>query len=325
MPKNKNLKFSFYNIWEFVTKRKAFLVALVLSSLFWFTNKLSNSVELNISNPLEYEIPDSLILNTSLPFELISQIKVTGWQILFFGKQLDNKTIKVKLDPKNKEILSQDLADIFTKNHPRFKFNLIATSPSFIKYDFDKAYSKTIPAIARIKDFKMNAGQIIKTKGRFVPDELKIFGSKAIIDEIDTFTHILDFGIFSGKKDSIIEIDFGIKRDLLKFEPKTLKFQIETEQSTEKQIKYTLVLSDSIQNNFKLIPESIDIVFKVGLSQYDQIKAEDFKIGLIDSELEGQDEGQLEYFLSVLNAPQKISSIRLKPDKVQLYKIKKSQ
>jgi YbbR domain-containing protein len=110
----------------------------------------------------------------------------------------------------------------------------------------------------------------------FEPKFIEISGPKDSIDNIDT--------IYTNRI-QLENIDKNIKQNIalkthkrIKYEYKRINISINVEQATQGEIEVPISIQSVSNKTIKLIPNKINIKYKVGLSEYHNINVGDFKL-----------------------------------------------
>jgi hypothetical protein len=93
---------------------------------------------------------------------------------------------------------------------------------------------------------------------------------------------------------------------------------LQIEKATEKIIEVPIFIPPSFTDKIKLLPSKIELICQLGLSQYDNINASDFRIELPYYSLNRLKETPVAN-LKITVAPDKASHIRLKPNTVEVF------
>ena len=192
-------------------KVKIFLVFLLVSSLAWVINKLSESYISNATFKLSYiKVPEGYLLKSASKESLDVKLEAIGFQFLSFGFETKNIAIDVSEASKNgtefiltpkqiqKQIEGNLHNSIVLKDLDRE--NLVFTLVEII--------TKRVPVYA---DMKMNLQKNCMLEGAIllVPESIEVIGPKNEIDTLQSVkTNLVEL------KD--IEEDFSISTSVMK-------------------------------------------------------------------------------------------------------------
>lgn len=306
-------------------KKHALLVFLLCSTLFWFLTKLSKEYETIVVYSVNYENLPSLKLFQNSPVNKIEiYVKATGFNLI--SEQLKTKKINIGLRNviakgeynyflllKSKEIQVRNQLD---KNVKLIGF---VKDTLFFELGFNK--HKKVPVIANL-DFRFKSGYNLSNKIFLIPDSIVVSGPEAQVDKINSIASSLLI-LEDIVEDVFIEIPIVIPEGVekLNFDVEKIQIVAEVEKFTEDSFNVPFVITGlPMGTKITTYPNSVKVIFQVGLSNYKKISANDFKVvcSYQKSELENTD------FLvpKLLVKPSLVSSIKIVPNRIE-YLIQK--
>ena len=278
-PKGKNFR----------KKLLSFTFFLIISTFFWFLNSLGEQYNEHILLPIKYiNLPKDKQATKALPKEVDFRVDISGYgyfeYLLSANKQeiiVDyKKAFYLNHNKNHRYILTESLSDNLLKRYP--DISLFAIKPDTILFYFDIIKVKRVP-ITALASYKISEGFVESGNIFSNPDSVTISGPENIIDRISVVNtgHI-----------KLGEISKTTKRNVALKELKSVKYStnrtnvtIPIEQSTEKLIKLPLTVDNLVDNEqISLIPNTINLSYKVGLSQYTSISNEHFRAKVIYSD-----------------------------------------
>ena len=266
----------------FKKKLLSFTFFLLISTVFWVLNVLGEKYTEIISYPIVYKnLPKNKEVTSTLPKTFNLKVSTSGYTLL--EHYLNTNITPIVIDynkPKIKKYkfcLSKDyiepIASLFSSN-----VDIHSIRPDSIHFQFQQIIRKEVPIQAlvtyTIEDGFVNKGEVYSQ-----PDSVEISGAKDLIDHItQIYTGAINLGTIntSTKRNVALKPIKGVK-----YKTRRTNVFVPIEQSTEKQIKRPIQIENTVDKDIiKLIPNSVTISYKVGLSRYTSISEEDFKIAV---------------------------------------------
>ncbi len=245
-----------------------------MATIFWYLNALNENYQQSISYPVTYiNIPTDKGELSDLPKVISFKVNSSGYNLLEYYLSASVQPISIdynraQKNNKSSYILTKWLNDDIQK---QLKVtNVQRIKPDTIRFNFYQIIKKKVPVQA-LATYSIKKGYVEKNSISTQPDSIEIKGPKKIISNIHN--------VFTGKIE-LGEIDKTIKRNVaiknikgVKFNSYRTNIQIQIEQSTENQLDIPIEINNP---NVVLIPNTIHLSYKVGLSKYTQINKEQF-------------------------------------------------
>jgi hypothetical protein len=267
-----------------------FMFFLLLSAFLWFLNYVNKEHSTYMRIPYKFEnLPSKAKVSKETADQLTVQIYGHGYNLLremaeqiklpvvidFANK--DNPIVfhRLESNPNKSFILTDEIIPFLSK---RFGNNIKVTgvNPDTLFFDFAESFSKKVPVINN-NVYKIAPEYILSGKINCTPDSVWIYGPKHIIDtlkavycEIKDASEMGESHVTEAKLKSIKDISFSKSKILVNIPVE--KF---TETSSELPIKL-LNTPDSL--NVTLIPNKVNVYYKVPLSLYEKISNSDFEV-----------------------------------------------
>ncbi len=308
---------------------KIFIIAFIVSCLGWLSLKLSKHYEHSLKLNIEIvNIPESMMLAHTADTTISISIKSQGY-VLIFNRKL-NSFESLKLDFKefnqNKYFTNNSLkipiSNIIQKIKNKFDIRneIISISSDTIKFKFIQRYSKKIK-IEPLVNYTLAKQFFIEDTIVLMPDSATIFGSEQEIQKIkNVYTEIKRY---NNLNKTIVDnlnlqiLDKGIGK--IKIKPNRIQIIIPVEKFTE--AKYNVQISDFIDEQgykYKFFPDKCKISCLVGISKYNKITNEDFKVEILQ---QPQEKSNL-VKLHITQKPPSIKIINIEPSECEYIKIK---
>lgn len=300
-------------------KVRMFFVFLVLSVLFWSLIKLSKTYTTNIVFDANYiNIPENKVFQSSAVSELTASVKSSGFNLL--GYKLTRR--KLDIDLNSLSYKSGNSYYYLTNNHLselRLQLNVessierISLDTIFVSLGSNKIKKVPIELNAKIQ-FKLGYNFVGKMK--LTPDSILVSGPESILD---TIHKIVANGL------ELKEVSKNISQTVVlkQFSNKNLIYsnnEVLLTAAVDKFTENTLTVPFEVINvaeDLKLttFPKEIQVIYKVGLTNFSKISAKNIKV-VCDFKL--SEEHNLDYLIpSLLEQSSLISSVRFVPSKIE--------
>ena len=281
-------------ITRFLRKMKAFLITrdaliflffLICSAIFWFTNTLNKTYELNIEIPIEYvNVPPELEVTTELPSSFSVKLKDKGTSMLIYQyKNFDPVVVNfndysVYSSNNTWSIPTTTLFEKFIKKQIDQSSIIINYYPEEIVIEKKLLDSKKVKVEPRIH-LNLQKQYFLCDNITTSPDSITLYGYKEILD---TLSCIYTQEYTSDKlKDTLNTILFLDIPEHCKANPNKINVIAPVEFYTESDIDLSIRIKNLPENiSVKTIPEKLNVSFLVGLSKYKEIRPSDFILSL---------------------------------------------
>ena len=304
------------------TRSAVFLACLVLSFVFWLLTTLYKTYLEDISIPVAYQgLPEHKVLVSKLPENLVLEVEATGFEILWmkWNGVGDEVTIDASLNSL-KQLPSADAGNYVLVTEKKLsqiradleeELSLVAIRPDSILFKFRDKVEKTLP----IK-FKGN----IAFDGQFGAVEKLIFEPAFVkvtgpAEALDTMKAIFTDSLVFESVDESIEQEVDLLSDKsdvpVSVEPKMVKLSLAVEEFTEGTVDVPVMQKGSFSGgSIKLFPTTVRVKYLVPLSQFEKIRADQFKAEVDLNSISEERTTALE--VSITESPSIVK--RVKPD-----------
>lgn len=300
-------------------KFRVFLLFLALSLLFWMLIKLSRVYVGQTTVNLSYiELPENKILQTD-PLDKVSvTLKSIGFSLL--KHKITGNTLEVSLsDVKRKNgtqyyyqtaQLLNDLTGKFSKSE------LITIKPDTLFFELGKSISKELKVWPNLK-IEFASGYNFLGDLKVEPPTITVTGPQAQVDSIlELHTKPLEIKSVSSSFTKELPIAIQKKFPKVSYSSTAVTLSGEVQKFTERTIKTQFEIIN-MPKDFKVVsfPKEVDLVFQIGLSDFNSIDASDFKVvcNYKDSEL-----NQIDYLIpNLVKKPGVVKDVKILPSKIQ--------
>jgi len=308
-----------------------FLIFLALSTIFWFLTQLEEVYVNNISYPVEYQdMPEDKIVVGNLPSHMHLEIRAQGFKLLEY--KFSNK-----LNPLILHINSYNLHAQETEGSPRYyivtqttttriaqqlsqNVEILDITPDTLFFEFAEKISKQVPVQPRL-EYSFARQMMLRGSIQIEPDSVVLSGPNSVLDTIDRIpTRSRKFADLQQTVHTSIDLERPHRQVELSIPQVELTIPVEeyTEGSVEKDVQVINVPDSLVVRTF---PQKVAITYLVGLSQYEKVIPELFKVAADYRDIQ-EGGGQLK--VEVVKAPDYLKSYTYNPREVD-YIIEKKQ
>lgn len=308
----------------FKKKLLSFTAFLFISIVFWLLNALGENYTERISYPLKYiNLPLDKAESSPLPEQFRIKITTSGYQLLEYYLSANIKPIVIDFEKakavskteKCKYLLSKNLKEGFSKTFKKSEIQNI--DPDTIKFKFYEILKKRVPVEALV-EYSLSNGYVEKGIKFSEPDSINISGPEQVITSINQ--------VYSGSID-LGEINETSKRNVaiiaiedVKFETYRTNITVPIEQATEKVIELPILVNNALNDqSIYLVPNTVQLSYKVGLSEYSKITKDQF-VAVVNYTDSTKNNKVLKVVLS--KQPEKAFEIVYRPNFVEFIKNK---
>lgn len=261
------------------SNRAIWTLCLVLALVFWLITKLSYTYQDVIVVQLEYKIPEDRVLT----FQPVNQLEVmvsgTGWELLrlFFSRQDPVLTIPIAANEARIITTSSwvsKVSDVLSQ------VQTLNIQPETIRLKTEVRAQKTVPIVL---DQQVRFAPMHQLTDTFViePNTVEITGPASIVRAIKQWkTTVL---LPKEPVDDNINVQLGLvnaSNDAnLTFSIEHVRCKAEVEELTEKSLSIPVEIINAPDSVLLvLLPKTVQVVARVGLSDYDRLSANDFQL-----------------------------------------------
>lgn len=304
-----------------------FLVCLSLAVLFWLLKLLSNSYTTIIEFPVKFvNFPTNKVALNYVPKSLAVMVEAHGYDLValdLFGAEdsliLDGKHLVTKKKEGEKySVLPVDLMLREATKEMDNDFLIKEILQDTLPFHFDDRITKTVLVELDIETtFDKQYAQKGELKMR--PEAIQITGPKSLLDTIQKLK-TLPIRLEKINDNVSLSTQPNIDDNRIELIQKNILVSIEVEKFTEAKTTIPLYYSHKPKGiSIKTFPHEVEVTYLVGLSEYGDVSAEDFK-AVID--LDQLKASPTKLHVKLEQTPQQVSISRIEPSSVE-YIIKK--
>ena len=260
-----------------------YLVCVLIATALWFLNALSKDYSTTISYPVKYVNPPSRqFLANQPPSKLDLKVDAHGFTLLrhklslsFSPIVLNLGTITRDLTPLNGtyQVHTSDLLRRI-RSQVSNEITIVEIQPEYIPIVLDSLKTKTVPVKANL-NLEFRPQYNLQKPVQLNPRQVKITGPSAIIDTIQSLPlERLSLKELDQNMATNVKLIFPEKTEV---NPEKVLVTIEVEKYTEKEIKIPIRVKNKPDGvNVKLFPSEVKVTCLVGLSEFENVTANDF-------------------------------------------------
>ncbi len=304
-------------------KSKVLVLFLALSFLFWILIKLSNEYTDVVQFQVDFiNLPKGKIQQDKTN-SLDVTVKTFGFNLIKYHLNkrklvVDLNSIKHKKGMHYYQLSGELLPQI--QRQINSDIEVIDIHPDTLHFNFTVKKTKKVPIVSNV-EIKYKTGYNLLGEIEIEPKFVTISGAQNTIDsilevktqskEIENVTSSIELTL-PLIKDKLSSVEYSVSEVLVKGT---------VEKITEVKLKLPFVI-DNLPKNYTIstIPEQVEIVFLIGVSDYNTINKNEFKI---HCDYKKSIQNDLGYLVpEIVSKPSLVSKIRIVPNKIE-YLIKK--
>lgn len=256
-----------------------FLFFLIISATFWFILSQKRETEFTIRIPLVYSnISDDILITNELPKNLRVVVRDAGLNKLLYNYKKDQTPIVVDVD----EVLREnEMVKVGTSQYQHLilrrlgaNAELLDIIPDTIRIHHEKLTDKVVPVNLNAS-FHLGQQSIMSAEAYTEPSEIKVFSTDEILETISIVQ--TDSLKLTDLTDTVrVKLALTpIKKT--KYETDSVMVVVPVEAFTEKTVSVPIIVKNVPENVvLRVFPNTINVTFCVGLSQYKKVSLIDF-------------------------------------------------
>lgn len=260
-----------------------FLIFLLLSAGFWFLNALRRDYVSIIPCPVKFvNLPPNKILSGEVPRAIDLKVRGTGFSLLRY--HFSNQLIPYAIDvSKMRRLYDGSVKGAYLVTHDYTNrisgqlsndIELLEMAPDTIFISFYNKTSRMVPvrlnaSIAFVQQYNQTGPE------KFTPDSIMVSGPNYLVDTLSAvFTEFLQLNKVA---DTLIQTIGLPELPDLTFSHQRVNMMLPVEAFTESSVDVPIGVKDvPVDLVLKTFPAEVRVSFRVGISQFEHVKAEDF-------------------------------------------------
>lgn len=298
-----------------------FLICLVIATVFWLLNALNKDISTTLTFAVNYTNAPGDQYLSNVPRETLElKIEGRGFSLLKYKLALTNTTLDLNLTELTENLIENNgffyitsgnlMRSLQSQVGDDFKINEI--KPEYIAISFAGLNSKTVPVELNISLTFKQSYNLLKPIS-IEPKNIELKGVSSALDTIKSIRSV-PFELSKLDSDTEKEIKLIKPRGVFIF-PDKVKVKVYVDKFTEKEIQIPIQFKnvpDGIR--IKLFPSEVKASFNIGLKEYNNVSASQFKI-FIDYNSIDTKKANLKIEIETL--PDYIQNFRLSPEFVE--------
>ncbi len=299
----------------------AFLVCLLVSSLFWFLNSLSHKYTETISIPVSYSnLPKDKFLLNKLPEKIL--LKLTAQGFYLFANKINLFEDQIVIDCNNLKYKNQNREGIYTtsggidKISSQFnsEIEILKIFPDTIFFYFGNKKTKLVP-IKFNSSISFEKQYQLKGDIKLNPKVIRVQGPDFLVDSIQMIeTETIKLNKL--KKDVSLKAKLILPSKYKEFElsQKEIDVSLYVENFTEASVDVPVFIKNVPDNyTIKTFPEKIKINYLVAFSEFNNVDKSKFIVTADYKNLKNKNRVALE----ISGKPDFVQVIKINPSKVE--------
>ena len=303
-------------MWLWLLKKDAFIFLLFVGvvSIFWWGRTTSSLRDMELKVPIIYHgHSEQFVFTSQLPNSITLVVRDNGQQLRKLKHQ--DLQLNINLSPylsKGKDVLTLS-ADVL---RPRLQEILPGSTtiqrihPETIEAPYQVQQVKTVPVVV-LSEVSTAPQHQLTEEAKVIPNQIQIFGNPADLEKIDCIT--TDSIYISDLRENL-----SLKADLMipegvRANPTSVQVEWQVEQFTEKSFTLPIhILDVPVGKQIRLFPQQVNVVARVGISHFAEIKDTDFQ-----AVCHYPSQASTSLSVSVSTTNKNISNIRFSPSSVE--------
>ena len=306
-------------------KSKMLLVLLGLSFLFWMLIKLSKEYTDVVQFKVNYSnLPEGKMLQEDPKANIDIIIKTFGFNLVKYHINKRNIDVDLSSVKRKKGLIYYQLANELLPQIQRqvaADVEVIAVKPDTLYFHLGKSKTKNVKIIPDI-NIQYQSGYNLLGDLKIEPEYVSITGPEFLIDSIEElkteFTTLIDIKSSIVHKLPLVTLE---KSSKVRYSVEEVTVSGTVEKFTEAKLQMSFEVKNLPDNySISTFPDKVEVIFQIGLSDYNKINQNDFKISC-DYRRTVKD--GLTYLIpEVVSKPTIVGEIKIVPPQIE-YLIKK--
>ncbi|WP_339755532.1 CdaR family protein [uncultured Winogradskyella sp.] len=320
MNSNKKL-----NILDYLKTKnvKRFSLFFAIASVFLIFSKLSNDYKQTIKLKVNLvNLEDEIILQNDSLNTINAYIEAKGFSLLpFIFKKHKDIVIDVKTDVASKPnqfIFDVQRYQFLIEGQLGKSYKILSIKPDTLVMFYSKRASKLVPVILN-SNINYAIGYDIKEDFRFDLDSVKIVGSSAEVDNINSLsTELLELNDVNTNINEMVKLNIS-EYNAIEIFPKSINVKADVTRFTEGTIEIPITVRN-MPNNIKInyFPKFVTLSYYVDLDNFNAIKASDF---VVECNYGDRDEDQAYLVPKIVKKPEFVKRISIKQKRIDFIKL----
>ena len=275
-------------------KNKEFLIFLFfffVSAAFWLLQSLNETFDVELKVPLKLEnVPSDVVITSDLPSDLNVMVRDKGTVLVRYIYGTEQVPVRAQL-------LSST--------------RIVSLKPDTLEFFFNKGARKKVPV--KLAGVVETSPEYYLQRVEFTPDSVEVLAPSAILDTItEAFITPVYFSDLSANEKTI-----SMLRPVrgAKFIPDQVEMNVMIDLYTEKTVEVPVFgVNFPGSKDLRTFPSKVKVTFRVGMSRFKEITADDFVLAVTYEELMKNRSPKIQLHLKSM--PSGVSNVRIDPSEV---------
>lgn len=295
-----------------------FLFFFLVSASFWLLQTLNETFDLELHFPLKLEnVPSNIVITSDLPTEAKIMVRDKGTVLLRYVYGKDVQPVVLDYKSYDKGISSGRVIvpaqEILKTIQTRFlsSTKIVQIKPDTLEYYFNRGARKKVPVrlVGKVETSPEYYLKDINCK----PDSVVVFAPLDILDTITT-AYTMRVDVLSLSADTQFVKRLSMVRGA-KFVPSQIDVSLGVDLYTEKTVEVPVVgVNFPASKDLRTFPSKVKVSFRVGMSRFKQITADDFVLAVSYEELMNNKNSKVH--LRLKSKPVGVSNVKIEPQEV---------
>lgn len=301
----------------------AYLICVGIATCFWFLNALNKTYTVKMAVPVSYiNLPDNKILDNQLPEKFELTIRSHGFSILrhqvsfiFMPFQFNvNDMTNNQMLQRNREIFAFPSRQFLTELSNQFsnEMDILSMTPDTLVFQFGKMGQKMVKVKSMVQ-VELEKQHQISEEITTTPDSVMVSGPQSALDTLEFI--MTDSQRFTAVDQTVVaDVSLSKIKEVF-LTPQVVEVNIPVEEYTEAQLLVPVTVKDqALGVNIKLFPEKVKITFQVGLSRFQAIQPEDFRLSVAFPDIS---QGKQRLKVTVESYPDYLYDLKISPEEIE--------
>ena len=302
-------------------RNKEFLIFLfffLVSTAFWLLQSLNETFDVEIKVPLKLEhVPEDVVVTSDLPSELTVKVRDKGTVLVRYIYGADVSPVAVDYRDYDKGMVSGGV--VVERSYVQKKIqsrlvastNIVSIRPDTLEFFFNRGARKKVPV--ELAGTIETSPEYYLKRVDFEPDSVEVLAPLAILDTISQ-AFIVPVHLSDLASNAKIQRTLHRVRGA-KFIPEQVDMMVQVDLYTEKTVEVPIIgVNFPGSKDLRTFPSKVDVTFRIGMSRFKDITADDFVLAVTYEELMENDSSKLK--LHLRSVPPGVSNVRIEPSEV---------
>ena len=302
-------------------KNKEFLIFLfffLVSAAFWVLQSLNETFDVELKVPLKLgNVPEDVVITSELPSELNVVVRDKGTVLvryIYGSERLPVRVDYLEYDKGNESgRVFVELSDVQKKVQAQLlsSTRIVSLKPDTLEYFFNKGERKKVPV--KLAGVVEASPEYYLQRVDFNPDSVEVLAPAAILDTIgEAFISPVYLSDLASNEKRACPLH---RVRGAKFIPAQVEMNVVVDLYTEKTVEVPVYgVNFPGSKDLRTFPSKVKVTFRVGMSQFKEITADDFVLAVTYEELMKNDNPKIQLHLKSM--PSGVSNVRIEPSEV---------